>query len=175
MKAAIIALALVAGPGAARAEGWEAHEKAEGSKAKIEPKLTAALGEAKVSLEAGLKASEPEGKPISGKFEMEDGKLQLSIYTTKGGTYEEVLVDYKTGKIAKAEKITGGDDLAEAKKQAEAMAKTSKTLLEAVAQAEKANPGFRVLSVTPELEGGKAMADVELVKGTQAKRVEEKL
>jgi hypothetical protein len=31
----------------------------------------------KVSLEKGLSASEAEGKPISAKFEIEDGKLHL--------------------------------------------------------------------------------------------------
>jgi hypothetical protein len=41
--------------------------------------LANALSEAKVSLQQGLVASESEGQPISGKFEVEDGKLQLSV------------------------------------------------------------------------------------------------
>jgi hypothetical protein len=41
--------------------------------------LANALGEAKVSLQQALVASESEGQPISGKFEVEDGKLQLSV------------------------------------------------------------------------------------------------
>ncbi len=48
--------------------------------AQVDAKLTGAVKHAKVSLDAGLKASEREGKPISGKFELEDRKLQLSIY-----------------------------------------------------------------------------------------------
>ncbi len=43
--------------------------------------LTQALKGAGVSLEAGLWASEQKGTPISGKFEVEDGKFQLSVYT----------------------------------------------------------------------------------------------
>ena len=35
--------------------------------------LAKALSEASVSLDQGLKASESEGKPISGKFEIQDG------------------------------------------------------------------------------------------------------
>ncbi len=41
----------------------------------------------KVSLEKGLSASEAEGKPISAKFEIEHGKLQLSVYTAKDGKF----------------------------------------------------------------------------------------
>src|SRR5205823_2189537 len=41
--------------------------------------LAAALKEATATLKGGLKASEPQGTPISAKFEIEDGKLQLSV------------------------------------------------------------------------------------------------
>ena len=41
--------------------------------------LAAALKDTKVTLEDGLKASEREGTPISAKFEVEDGKFQLSF------------------------------------------------------------------------------------------------
>ena len=49
-------------------------------RAQVDAKLADAVKHAKVSLDAGLKASQREGKPISGKFELEDRKLQLSIY-----------------------------------------------------------------------------------------------
>src|ERR1700694_3185260 len=39
---------------------------------------------AKVQLSQGLAASASKGTPISGKFEVEDGKLQLSVYTAEG-------------------------------------------------------------------------------------------
>jgi len=61
--------------------------------------LVTALKAAKVSLENGLTASEREGKPISGKFEVDEGKLQLSVYTMKGDKFSEVVVDHKTGKV----------------------------------------------------------------------------
>src|SRR5262249_25971311 len=51
------------------------------------------LRAAKVSLEDGLAASEASGTPISAKFEMEDGKLQLSVYVAKGPAFTEVIVD----------------------------------------------------------------------------------
>src|SRR5579872_183571 len=83
--------------------------------------LANALGEAKVSLQQALVASESEGQPISGKFEVEDGKLQLSVYTAKDGKFFEVIVDHMTGKIAKVEPIDEGEDLSHAKSQKAAM------------------------------------------------------
>src|SRR5437899_1714761 len=72
--------------------------------------LAAALKDATATLQGGLTASEREGTPISAKFEIEDGKLQLSIYTMKGNDFMEVVADPKSGAIAKAEKITDADD-----------------------------------------------------------------
>src|SRR6185437_2756007 len=77
--------------------------------------LIKAMAGAKVSLQHGLTASLREGKPISAKFEMEDGKLQLSVYAEKAGKFFEVIVDHMTGAVAKTEAITGGEDLTHAK------------------------------------------------------------
>src|SRR5215475_5517143 len=66
--------------------------------------LAAAMKNATATLQGGLKASEAQGTPISAKFEIEDGKLQLSIYTMKGNDFMEVVADPNTGAIAKSEK-----------------------------------------------------------------------
>lgn len=79
--------------------------------------LAAALKDTTTTLPDGLKAGEREGNPISAKFEIEDGKLQLSVYTLKGDDFAEVVVDPKTGAVAKSEKITESDDLKEATAQ----------------------------------------------------------
>ena len=137
--------------------------------------LAKALPEASVSLDQGLKASESEGKPISGKYELEDGALQLSVYTTKGDQFSEVIVDYKTGAIKKAEKITDADDLKNAKEQSEAMANAKLSLEKAVADATKANSGYRAVSVVPTLDGEKPVASITLLKGEDIKKVTAKL
>jgi hypothetical protein len=129
----------------------------------------------KVSLEKGLSASEAEGKPISAKFEIENGKFQLSIYTAKDGKFYEVIVDHQTGKVAKTEPITSDADLTAAKAQNDAMAKSKTSLRSAVGQALKANKGYRAVSVTPSLEGGQSAAEVTLVKGNEWKTVKGKL
>jgi hypothetical protein len=61
------------------------------------PALAAALKDAKVNLGDGLKASEREGKPVSAKFEIDDGKLQLSVYTMKADGFAEDVIDPKGG------------------------------------------------------------------------------
>jgi hypothetical protein len=153
-----------------------AHEQQEAAEAaKNAPALAAAMKEATVSLASGLQASESEGQPISAKFEVEDGKLQLSVYTMKGDKYFEVIVDHKTGKVAKTESITEGDDLAAAKKQAAAMQKVKRSLLDVVLEVESANAGYRAVSVEPDIEEGSADVDVDLLKGTESKHVEKKL
>jgi len=137
--------------------------------------IARALKGARVSLGKGLGAAAREGTPISGKFEVEDGKFQLSVYTMKGDKFFEVLVDHKTGKVAKVEAITGGEDLTAAKAQSEAMAKAKRPLRAVVDKAVKANKGFRAISAIPTLKDGHAVAEITLVKGEEFKTVSEKL
>jgi hypothetical protein len=137
--------------------------------------LAKGLKEAKIPLQRGLAASAKEGKPISAKYEVEGGKLQLSVYTMKGASFSEVIVDHNTGKITKTEPITQGDDLAHAKEQSAAMAKAKRSLGAAASEAIKENRGYRVVSVMPALKDDHPVADVTLVKGTEWKTVSEKL
>src|SRR5947199_2415031 len=108
------------------------------------PELAKALKDAKVSLQSGLQASAREGTPISAKYELEEGKLQLSVYTKKGDKFSEVIVDHKTGKVAKAEPITKAEDMTAAKDQSAAMAKAKRSLAPGCSEAVKANKGWRV-------------------------------
>ncbi len=148
---------------------------AQKDEAKEHAGLAKALGAAKVSVQTGLSASAKAGTPISAKYEVEDGKLQLSVYTKKGAGFSEVIVDHVTGKVSKTEAITGGDDLTAAKAQGDAMAKAKRSLRTVADQAAKANKGFRVVSVMPALKDGHPVADVTLVKGEEFKVVPEKL
>jgi hypothetical protein len=137
--------------------------------------LAKEVGGVPVSLAQGLTASRSEGTPISAKFELEDGKLQLSVYTDKGGRFSEVIIDHKSGRIAKTEPITKGDDLSHAKAQSEAMAKATRSLEATAADATKENSDYRVVSVMPALKDGHPVADVTLVKGSDWTKVSEKL
>jgi hypothetical protein len=133
------------------------------------------LPNAKVTLSQGLGASEAQGQPISAKFEIDEGQFQLSVYTAQGSAFQEVLVDYTTGRIAKAGPLDEAEDVAAAKKQMAAMAKAKTTLKAATDKAQQENPGYRAVSVTPMLTANHAVAKVTLVKGAQFKSVSESL
>ncbi len=133
--------------------------------------LAKALLGARVSLGRGLAASASHGQAISAKFEMDDGKLQLSVYTLKDGKYFEVVVDHNSGTVVKAEPITEDEDYTAAQSQRAAMAKAKVSLRAAVEKALRDNAGYRAVSVTPSLKDGHAVADVTLAKGEETKTV----
>jgi hypothetical protein len=137
-----------------------------------DPALIKLMGDAKVTLQQGLTAAAQEGQPISAKFEVEDGKLQLSVYTAKDGKFSEVIVDYATGKVAKTEAITSGDDLTAAKAQSAAMAKAKTDLKTGVNKAAAQAGGSQAVSVTPALKGERAVASVTLLSGQQLNTIE---
>jgi len=141
--------------------------------------LANALSGVKVSLQQGLAASEAEGQPISGKFEVEDGKLQLSVYTAKEGKFFEVIVDHVTGKVAKVEPIDESEDLSHAKSQKGAMDRTNVKLadaaVKAMGQAKGPTGDVRVVSVVPELKDGRPKAEIVLLAGKQFSTVLEDL
>jgi hypothetical protein len=130
---------------------------------------------ARISLQDALGAAEAQGQPISGKFEVDEGHLQLSVYTAKDGKFSEVLVDQNTGKVAKSEALTDGNDLAAAERQMEAYGKSKTSLKTAVSQAEKAYPGYRAVSVTPTVSKGHPVAVVSLLQGNQTRSIAEPL
>ena len=137
--------------------------------------LAKALASAKVSLTSGLSAAATAGKPISAKFETEDGKLQLSVYAEKDGKFSEVVVDPVTGKVAESESITEGEDLAHAQSQSAAMAKARATLSAAVSKAVSANAGYHAVSAFPSVKDGHPVAEITLHKGSEWRTVTEKL
>jgi len=101
--------------------------------------------------------------------------LQLSVYTAKGDTFSEVVVDTNTGKVARTEPTTSGGDFTAAKAQSEVMSKAKQSLRATLGKVLKGNPGFRAVSVFPSLKDGHPIAEVTLVKGDEWKTVSEKL
>jgi hypothetical protein len=137
--------------------------------------LANALSNAKVSLQQGFMTGEREGQPISGKFEVENGKLQLSVYTAKEGKFFEVIVDHVTGDVAKVEPITEGEDLAHAKSQKAAMDKAKVKLADAATKAKGSIGDVIVVSAVPELKGDRPEATVVLLTGKRFSTVSEPL
>lgn len=141
--------------------------------------LANALSGVKVSLQQAFTASEREGQPISGKFEVEKGKLQLSVYTAKDGKFFEVIVDHMTGSIAKVEPITEGEDLTHAKSQKAAMDRAKVKLSDAATKAKGQAKGeaadVLVVSAVPELKNNRPEAAVVLLQGKRFSTVSEPL
>ncbi len=137
--------------------------------------LAKALPEATVSLEQGLKAGSREGTPLSGKYEIEDGALHLSIYTMNRDQFSEVIVDHKSGAIRKSEAITEGADMKAAVAQGAAMSKARISLEDAVGNALRAFPSYRAVGVIAALDNGHPVAVTTLMKGEDVKKVIETL
>jgi hypothetical protein len=134
--------------------------------------LIKAASSAKVTLQKGLTTSRREGRPISAKFEMENGKLQLSVYTEKNGKFFEVIVDHMKGSITKTEPVTEGDDLADAKSQSAAMANAKTSLKDAVDKTVGLN---LAVGVTPDIKDGHPVASISVAKGGKLQTVTQRL
>src|ERR1700722_6302768 len=105
LKSIIQAVLIVSLPGFAFAAD-EAKE--------LDPALRAAIADSAMTLQKGLAASEQKGKPISAKFEISDGKIQISVYNATADGFIETAIDPKTGAVIEAESIDDADDLANA-------------------------------------------------------------
>jgi len=163
----VVAVAMMLALHAVRAEDEDEKEDREG--------LMKAMAGVKISLAEAVTAAAASGNVISAKFENEDGPLQLSVYTEKGGKFSEVIVDHRTGKVVKSAPITEGEDLTEAKGQGDAIAKAKLPLKASIEKVVAANKGFTAVSVTPRLKDGHPFAEIELIKGGEWKTVTEKL
>lgn len=143
---------------------------------KAQSELWGAMKGAKhVPLAQGIATASASGKPISARYEYENGHLQLSVFVEKGGAFSEVFVDHMTGKVAKIDKITGGDDLKDARDQSKASAKAKESLASAVAKALAENPGYTAVEATPVVEGRKVVAEITLMKDGNFKGASEPL
>ena len=138
--------------------------------------LGRALTGAWLPLESAVAVSASEGTPLSAKYEVEDDVFQLSVYTLKtdgsaGDSFLEVIVDHSAGIVGSVSPISGGRDLAAAEAQRSAMTAARRSIADATAEAVKANAGYRAVSVTPRVEGGRPIAEVTLVHGDDWKLV----
>src|SRR5262245_14212024 len=97
--------------------------------------LAEALPQATVLLEQGLKASHRDGTLISAKYKIEDGVLQLSVYTMSPDRFTEVIFDLGSGAIQESRAITEGENLKTAAMQGAAMSWARMSLEDVVSNA----------------------------------------
>src|SRR5438876_6384491 len=122
---------------------------------KEEGALAAAMRGKHIALTTALASLKTHGKPISAKYEYEDAKLKLSVYTSKNSQFFEVLLNDRTGKVVQTERITEGEDLVAAKAQSAALSTVYAPLSAAVRKAVHDNPGYIAVSALPSPANGR--------------------
>ena len=137
--------------------------------------LAAALKHVKSTLEDGLKAAERIGKPISAKFALEDGTLQLSLWVATEDGFAEFILYPVLRTVTEIYDFRDPDKLKIATEQKLAMDRATMSLLSAAQNAVKANHGLRAASAYPVLQEGDPIAVVTLLDANAVKIVTEKL
>lgn len=137
--------------------------------------LAAAFENVKGTLESGLKAGERVGRPISAKFSLEDGTLQLSLWIAKDYALSEIILYPTIGMITEIVAVADADKLRVATAQERALESATVSLLSATESAVKANDGFRAVSASPMLSEGRPVAVVTLLGPDGFRVVTEKL
>ena len=137
--------------------------------------LAVALEHVKSTLEDGLRAGQRIGKPISAKFALEHGTIQLSIWVTGEVGFAEFIVYPAIRTFSSNFDFRDPDKLEVARERKLVMDKATVSLLTATADAVKANHGFRAISAYPMLLDGNPIAVVTLLDANTSKSVTEKL
>ena len=128
-----------------------------------------ALGKSKLSLLAGIRqASQGSAKAISAKFELEDGKLSLSVYTAEKGLAvpaEKNVLQELSGSpeqdkwTPKVEIFKDVPHVARSAEQLTVMSLGRKSLAAIIAEVQKTHPGT-VFSIAPAIKNRKSVAVV---------------
>src|SRR5438132_978910 len=131
--------------------------------------LLEALGKSKHTLSDGVRqAAKGSAVPISAKFELEDGKLSLSVYTAGKGLSvapEKNVLQELSGSpeeekwMPKVEVFKDVPHVARSAEQLTLMALGRKSLVDTIAQVEKTQSGT-VFSVTPIIRNHKPVVEV---------------
>src|SRR5712691_3438997 len=149
--------------------GWQP-ARAEGDSKELQA-VAQALGKSKLSLLAGIRqASQGSAKAISAKFELEDGKLSLSVYTAEKGLAvpaEKNVLQELSGSpeqdkwTLKAEVFKDVPHVARSAEQLAVMSLGRKSLAAVIAEVRKTHPGT-VFSITPAIKNHRPVAVVLL-------------
>lgn len=158
--------------------GFLAPAKAED--AKETQALLGELGKAKVSLRDGVRQAAHDGAaPISAKFELEDGKLSLSVYTAEKGLKvdpEKNILQELSGSpeqdrwTPNAEVFKDVEHVARSSEQLTLMALGKASLVDIIERTQKAQPGT-VFSVRPVIRNHRPAAEVLVAEKGVVKKI----
>jgi hypothetical protein len=138
------------------------------------------LGKAKLSLQDGLRqAMHDSAVPISAKFELEDGKLSLSVYTAEKGLKvdpEKNILQELSGSpeqdkwIPNAEVFKDVEHVARSSEQLTLMALGKASLVDIIERTQKAQSGT-VFSVRPVIRNHRPAAEVLVAEKGVVKKI----
>src|SRR5213595_3186143 len=158
--------------------GWQP-ARAEGDSKELQA-VAQALGKSKLSLLAGIRqASQGSAKAISAKFELEDGKLSLSVYTAEKGLAvpaEKNVLQELSGSpeqdkwTPNVEVFKDVPHVARSSEQLTLMALGKASLTNIIARVQKTQSGT-VFSVTPVIRIHRAVAEVLVADDGKVKKV----
>lgn len=176
MRLAVLGVALVAllvGAAVKREQSPEQAAGPDSEKTGVDvAALSAALNGTRIPLHAGIRMVSKDAIPLSANYEMKEGKLLLAVYAARGDEFVETIIDPQTGKAIMAGPITIDDDLMVVREQAKVISGSSHPLWEVVFRVERANQGYRAVSVIPEAGEQGPAAIVILMKGLELMAVE---
>ena len=162
--------------------GWQP-ARAEGESKELQA-VAQALGKSKLSLLAGIRqASQGSAKAISAKFELEDGKLSLSVYTAEKGLAvpaEKNVLQELSGSpeqdkwTPKVEVFKDVPHVARSAEQLAVMSLGRKSLAAVIAEVQKTHPGT-VFSITPAIRNHRPVAVVLLAQKSKVTTVTQPL
>ena len=141
--------------------------------------LLEALGKSKLTLGEGVRqAAKSPAVPISAKFELEDGKLSLSVYTAGKGLAvepEKNVLQELSGSPEdkwepKVEVFKDVPHVARSSEQLTLMAIGKSSLTDIIARVEKAQQGT-VFSVTPTIRNHRPVAEVLVAEKGKVKKL----
>ena len=141
--------------------------------------LVAALAKSKLTLSEGMRqATKSPAVPISAKFELEDGKLSLSVYTAGKGLAvepEKNVLQELSGSPEdkwepKVEVFKDVPHVARSSEQLTLMALGKSSLTDIIARVEKTQQG-KVFSVTPTIRNHKPVAEVLVAEKGKVKKL----
>ena len=142
----------------------------------VDQTLLRAMGSTKVTLAQGIaQVAKGTEVPTEAKYEMEDGKLMLSVYTSAKGfetaaednSFNEYIGDATTGSWAPKKEVFA--DLKHIARSAQYHTLLSMTKVTIPAVIQKASAQGTVLSVKEKIRGGKPVFEVMVVQGTAIK------
>ncbi|HYU69652.1 MAG TPA: hypothetical protein VEL09_10030 [Burkholderiales bacterium] len=173
---------LIAALAAAGSLGWQP-ARAEGDSKELQA-VAQALGKSKVSLLAAIRqASQGSARAISAKFELEDGKLSLSVYTAEKGLAvpaEKNVLQELSGSpeqdkwTPKVEVFKDVPHVARSAEQLAVMSLGRKSLAAVIAEVRKTHPGT-VFSITPAIKNHRPVAVVLLANKSKVTTVTQPL